>query len=106
MSRQPPRAPVPVVLLTGPSGAGKSRVARRSGLPVVNLDGFYKDAGDPTLPHCSGRREWDCAQSWLAAEALTALVALSWTRRACRPREAERAIRALSRPWPAPRTPA
>ena len=39
-----------VIVLAGPSGAGKSRLAERLGLPVLRLDDFYKDGGDPTLP--------------------------------------------------------
>ena len=72
----------PVVLLTGPSGAGKSYVARRSGLPVVDLDGFYKDADDPTLPRTDGAVDWDDVEAWHTADALQALVRLSYDRRA------------------------
>ncbi len=39
-----------MIVLAGPSGAGKSRLAERLGLPVLRLDDFYKDGGDPTLP--------------------------------------------------------
>ena len=42
--------PTRVVLLCGPSGSGKSLLAALSGLPVLRLDDFYKEAGDPTLP--------------------------------------------------------
>lgn len=42
-----PSQPIPtrVVLLAGPSGSGKSHLAERSGLPVLRLDDFYKEAG-------------------------------------------------------------
>ena len=43
-----------VVLLAGPSGSGKSYIARRTGLPVLCLDDFYKDGDDPTLPRRNG----------------------------------------------------
>ena len=39
-----------VIVLAGPSGAGKSRLAERLRLPVLRLDDFYKNGGDPTLP--------------------------------------------------------
>lgn len=67
-----------VVLVSGPSGAGKSRLCRRlaadHGWPVVRLDDFYKDAGDPTLPMGElGIPDWDDVRSWHADHALTAL---------------------------------
>ncbi|MFC4492773.1 ATP-binding protein [Streptomyces ovatisporus] len=68
---RPPR----VILLTGPSGAGKSRLSARSGLPVMRLDDFYKEAGDPTLPmlpHGIGV-DWDSAGSWDAEAAVSAV---------------------------------
>ena len=48
-----------VIVLAGPSGAGKSHLAERLELPVLRLDDFYKDAGDPTLPTVAGRPDWD-----------------------------------------------
>ena len=47
------RRPAPlarVVLLAGPSGCGKSHIARASGLPIVALDDFYREATDPGMP--------------------------------------------------------
>ena len=67
--------PSRVVLLTGPSGSGKSRLSRRTGLPVMRLDDFYKEAGDPTLPqlpHGIGV-DWDSVRSWDADAALAAV---------------------------------
>lgn len=67
-----------VVLLSGPSGSGKSSLATRTGLPVLRLDDFYKENGDPTLPRLPDGTgtDWDAAQSWEADSALAAIVAL------------------------------
>ncbi|MEW9516499.1 uridine kinase family protein [Streptomyces tubercidicus] len=73
-----------VVLLTGPSGSGKTSLAARSGLPVLNLDDFYKEGTDPTLPQLpdGGGPDWDAPLSWDAGAALTAIGALCRTGRA------------------------
>ena len=66
-----------VVLLTGPSGAGKTRLAARTGLPVLRLDDFYKEDGDPSLPRLpDGATDWDAPASWDADGALAAVRAL------------------------------
>ncbi|MCW2795958.1 ATP-binding protein [Nocardioides sp.] len=70
-----------VIVLAGPSGSGKSRLAERVGLPVLRLDDFYKSGGDPTLPRIThganaGIPDWDHPDSWLLADALTAIEAL------------------------------
>ncbi|MFJ9081222.1 ATP-binding protein [Streptomyces sp. NPDC102384] len=77
MSSHPP-IPTRVVLLSGPSGSGKSSFAARSGLPVLCLDDFYKEAGDPTLPlvHGTSDIDWDSPLSWDADVAVAAIVAL------------------------------
>ena len=67
-----------VIVLSGPSGAGKSRLAERIRLPVLRLDDFYKDGGDPTLPRIAsgpnaGLVDWDHPDSWLRGDALAAL---------------------------------
>lgn len=71
-----------VVVVAGPSGSGKSRLCRRlateHGLPVVNLDDFYKDGSDPTLPrvHLAGGADvvdWDDPASWVLEDAVAAL---------------------------------
>jgi uridine kinase len=69
------------VLLCGPSGSGKSLVAARSGLPVLRLDDFYKEAGDPTLPLVQGSPDidWDHPESWDADVALEAIARLCAT---------------------------
>ena len=89
-----------VVVVAGPSGAGKSRLCRlladRLGLPSINLDDFYKDGSDPTLPRASigpGRDivDWDDPRSWLADEAVDAL------ERLCREGVAEVPVYELAR---------
>jgi uridine kinase len=68
-----PRAQV--ILLTGPSGSGKSHLATESGLPVLELDNFYRDGDDPNLPrHLTlGIVDWDDPRSWDAEAALAAV---------------------------------
>lgn len=67
-----------VIVLAGPSGSGKSHLAERTGLPILRLDDFYKDGGDPTLP-CTDLGggpsvvDWDHSDSWNCAEALAAI---------------------------------
>lgn len=81
MTSQPPSARV--VLLTGPSGSGKSSLAARTELPVLNLDDFYKEGGDPTLPQLAdgGGADWDSPRSWDADAAVAAIEALCRTSR-------------------------
>lgn len=75
--------PSRVVLLTGPSGSGKTSLAAHCGLPVLNLDDFYKEGTDPTLPQLpdSGGTDWDSPLSWDAAAAVAAIEALCRTGR-------------------------
>ena len=63
------------MLLTGPSGSGKSSLAARTGLPVLNLDDFYKEGDDPTLPTLPGGdgTDWDSPLSWDADAAVAAI---------------------------------
>src|SRR6476660_7877621 len=74
-----------VVLLAGPSGSGKSYVARRTGLPVLNLDDFYKDGDDPTLPRSNGAIDWESPRSWHAERAVETIEQLATTGRAAVP---------------------
>lgn len=69
------------MLLCGPSGSGKSLVAARSGLPVLRLDDFYKEANDPTLPLVAGSSDidWDHPGSWDAEVAVEAIARLCAT---------------------------
>lgn len=66
-----------IVLVAGPSGSGKGLMARRSGLPLVALDEFYRDLDDPGLPRRFGIVDWDDASSWDRDRALGALTALA-----------------------------
>ncbi|MCM2412147.1 hypothetical protein [Streptomyces sp. RKAG290] len=67
--------------MTGPSGSGKSSLAARTGLPVLRLDDFYKEADDPTLPLVPGSTDidWDSVLSWDADAAVTAITELCRT---------------------------
>jgi uridine kinase len=53
-----------VILLAGPSGSGKSYIARRTGLPVLCLDDFYKNGDDPSLPQIGGMIDWESPRAW------------------------------------------
>jgi uridine kinase len=67
-----------VVLLAGPSGSGKTHLAAVSGLPILDLDDFYKDGSDPSLPRhpTLGIVDWDDPGSWDAGAALAAIATL------------------------------
>ncbi|MBL6278940.1 ATP-binding protein [Micromonospora fiedleri] len=65
-----------VILLAGPSGSGKSYIARRTGLPVLCLDDFYKDGDDPTLPRRNGQIDWESPASWDADNAVGVIAQL------------------------------
>ncbi|MFI5532296.1 ATP-binding protein [Kitasatospora sp. NPDC051853] len=81
-----PTARALVVLLSGPSGSGKSSLAERTGLPVLQLDDFYKDGDDPTLPRlpaeAGGGTDWDSPLSWHLDQALATVRLLAETGRA------------------------
>ena len=68
--------PLGVVLLAGPSGSGKSYIARRTGLPILCLDDFYKDGNDPTLPRRAGTVDWESPQTWDPAAAVQTIARL------------------------------
>jgi uridine kinase len=82
-----------LVLLAGPSGSGKTHLADESGLPIVDLDHFYKDGDDPTAPRhpTLGIVDWDDPRSWDAEGALEALELL------CRTGSAEVPVYDISR---------
>lgn len=71
-----------VILLAGPSGSGKSYIARRTGLPVLCLDDFYKDETDPTLPRVGSAVDWESPASWDADAAVSAITLLAAAGRA------------------------
>ncbi len=63
-----------VIVIAGPSGSGKSRLSRRLALPVLNLDDFYKNGSDLSLPRLDlGVADWDDPTSWLHDDALEAI---------------------------------
>lgn len=72
-SSQPLRARI--VLLAGPSGSGKTHLAAQSGLPVLELDDFYRSGDDPELPRDAslGIVDWDDPGAWDAAGAVEAI---------------------------------
>ncbi|MEY9849303.1 uridine kinase [Streptacidiphilus sp. BW17] len=73
-------SPARVILLCGPSGSGKSTLAERAGLPVLQLDDFYKDGDDPTLPRLHDDSvDWDDPRSWHFDQAVAAIRALCGT---------------------------
>ncbi|MEU5301309.1 uridine kinase [Streptomyces noursei] len=86
-SHSPARATARVLLLTGPSGSGKTSLAALTGLPVLNLDDFYKEAADPSLPQLpdGGGADWDSPLSWDAGAAVAAIEELCRTGRTAVP---------------------
>ena len=69
-----------VVILAGPSGSGKSRLADRLGWPVLRLDDFYRELGDPGMPQSSlGIIDWDDPMSWDKTAAVNAIESLCRT---------------------------
>lgn len=73
-----------VIVLAGPSGSGKSRLAELTGLPVLRLDDFYREIGDPALPrtthgNTAGMVDWDHPDSWSLLEAVAAVEELCST---------------------------
>ncbi|MGH8828036.1 MAG: ATP-binding protein, partial [Jiangellaceae bacterium] len=67
-----------VVLLAGPSGSGKSRLAMESGLPVLDLDNFYRDGDDEGMPRDAelGIIDWDDPRAWNAELAVDTLATI------------------------------
>ena len=73
--------PAQVIVIAGPSGSGKTRLCRRLGLPVLNLDDFYKDGDDPSLPSvdiAGGAPivDWDSPESWHAGDSVKTIETL------------------------------
>jgi len=75
-----------VALVAGASGSGKSRLAKLTGLPVLRLDDFYRDATAPGMPRgADGNIDWDDIGAWDADAAIAALVELTRTGTALAP---------------------
>jgi uridine kinase len=57
---------------------GKSHLSQRSGLPLLDLDDFYKDGDDPSAPRhpTLGIVDWDDVRSWDADGALAGIEAI------------------------------
>ena len=74
-SPSPPEHRARIVLLAGPSGSGKTHLAAQSGLPVLELDDFYRSGDDPDLPRDNdlGIVDWDDPRSWHADAAVAAV---------------------------------
>jgi uridine kinase len=70
-----------IVLLAGPSGSGKTHLAAQSGLPVLELDDFYRSGDDPDLPRDPdlGIVDWDDPRAWDATAAVEAIEAICRT---------------------------
>ena len=70
-----------IVLLAGPSGSGKTHLAAQSGLPVLELDHFYRSGDDPGLPRDPdlGIVDWDDPRAWDADGAVEAIEAICRT---------------------------
>lgn len=85
-----------ILLLAGPSGSGKTHLAAQSGLPVLELDDFYRSGDDPGLPRdpVLGIVDWDDPGAWDAAGALAAIEHI------CRTGSAEVPIYDMSRDGP------
>lgn len=63
-----------VIVIAGPSGSGKSLLSRRLGYPVLYLDDFYKEGGDPSLPMLSETLvDWDHPGAWMRGQAMAAV---------------------------------
>lgn len=72
-----------VILLAGPSGCGKSTLARRSGLPLLELDHFYRDGDAPDMPRHQelDMIDWDHIDAWDLDSAMAALTEVCRTGR-------------------------
>ncbi|MSS83381.1 ATP-binding protein [Actinomycetaceae bacterium WB03_NA08] len=62
-----------VILLTGPSGSGKTSLSKRTGLPSVALDSFYRNDDAPGMPMRGDLIDWDDVNSWDRQGALETL---------------------------------
>jgi uridine kinase len=71
-----------VVLLCGASGSGKTSLTRRLGVPVLQLDDFYRDGDHPDLPRRFGIVDWDDPRSWDSTAAMQAILDLAANGRA------------------------
>jgi uridine kinase len=65
-----------LIVVAGPSGSGKSTAAAQCGLPVLELDAFYRDRSVRDMPRWLGDVDWEHVDAFDLDAAVTAVGAL------------------------------